>query len=85
VYTTTNSNNIITHERIAGTGLIYKNYTFPTITGANMNISTSTDKLQGITNIFSPVKTISSVYGFGKILEAGYDSFDGTTYIRSNH
>lgn len=71
---------IITHERIAGTGLIYKNYTFPTITGANMNISTSTDKLQGITNIFSPVKTISSVYGFGKILEAGYDSFDGTTY-----
>lgn len=71
---------VITHEQVSGSGLIYKNYTFPTVTGANMNISTPADKIQGITNIFSPVKTISSVYGFGKILESGYDVFDGSTY-----
>lgn len=71
---------IITHERISGSGLIYKNYIFPTVTGANMNVSNTNDKIQGLTNIFSPAKTISSTYGFGKIVEAAYDVFDGFSY-----
>lgn len=71
---------IVSHEKIQGSGTVYKNYIFPSVTGSNMNISSSNDKIQGITNIFSGEKTISSTYGLGKIVEAAYDTFDGTTY-----
>ena len=62
---------IITHESVAGSGTPYKNYTMTTVGGS----------LKGITNLFSPKKTTSSVFGFGKILEAGSAIFDGiSTY-----
>jgi hypothetical protein len=74
---------VITHERISGSGTVYKNYTIESLTGANMNISTPADKIKGITNLFSPKKTISSTYGFGKILESGYSVFDGVSTYSS--
>lgn len=64
---------IITHERVAGSGTPYKNYTMETVGGT----------LKGITNLFSPKKTISSVFGFGKILEAGSAVFDGVSTYSS--
>jgi hypothetical protein len=74
---------VITHERISGSGTVYKNYTVETLTGAAMNINTASDKIKGLTNLFSPKKTISSVSGFGKILEAGYSLFDGVSTYSS--
>ena len=74
---------IVTHERISGSGTVYKNYTIESLTGANMNISTPADKIKGITNLFSPKKTVSSTYGFGKILESGYSVFDGVSTYSS--
>jgi hypothetical protein len=60
---------IITHELISGSGFIYKNYTMESV-GAT---------LKGLTNLFAPKKTTSSVFGFGKILESGYTVFDGVS------
>jgi hypothetical protein len=74
---------IVTHERISGSGTVYKNYTIESLTGANMNSSTPADKIKGITNLFSPKKTVSSTYGFGKILESGYSVFDGVSTYSS--
>lgn len=74
---------IVCHERIVGGTTPFKNYIFTTLTNANMNISTTGDAIQGLTNIFSGEKTVSSTYGLGKIVEAAYDVFDGVSTYSS--
>jgi hypothetical protein len=72
---------IVSHQKIEGSGIVYKNYIFAAVTNANMAITTSTDKIQGITNLFSGEYTVASTYGFGKIIESTFDKFDGTNYV----
>lgn len=74
---------VVCHERIIGGATPFKNYIFPTLKNANMNISTTSDEIQGLTNIFSGEKTVSSTYGLGKIVEAAYDVFDGVSTYSS--
>ena len=72
---------IVSHQKIQGSGIVYKNYIFAAVTNADMAITTSTDKIQGITNLFSGENTVATTYGVGKIIESTFDSFDGTNYV----